>query len=212
MLKQLNDLAKNLKKQKLNRQAHNLDLLIKKVAKSCYPDDYNPGKEYGRDILAEIFCCIADDDSFSIEIVKEVYFPYLPGKKDVSIDPKMIQVGPDEYIDMEEFVAREKKKTPNGWKMEIVTVSKDMLHPQTINFIDQKKKSPGYQDRVDFQKERINKSDTLEITKDEPIIFELVDDKYKLQEGWHRFLAILEMLEDGELSNPKVHAAIAEVK
>jgi hypothetical protein len=212
MLKQLNNLAKNLKKQNLNRQASEINILIKKVAKTCYPDDYNPGKEYGRDILAEIFCCIADDDSFSIEIVKEVYFPYLPGKKDVSIDPKRIQVGPDEYIDMEEFVAREKKKTPNGWKMEIVTVSKDMLHPDTLKFIPKKKKSPGYKDRIDYQKDKINKSSTLEITKDEPIIFELIDDKYKLQEGWHRFLAILEMLEDGELSNPKVYAAIAEVK
>ena len=211
MLKQLNNLSENLRKENLNIQASTLDLLISKVAKSCYPADYEPGKKYGRDILAEIFCCIVDDDSFPIGIVKDVYFPYLPGKKDMLHDPKNIQVGPDEYIDMEEFVAREKKKTPNGWKMDKLTVAKDMLHPDTTDFIGQKKKSPGYQERIDFQKQRINDSDTLEITKDEPIIFELSDGKYKLQEGWHRILAILEMIDDGELSNPKVHAAIAEV-
>ena len=143
--------------------------------------------------------------------MKNVYFPYLPGKKDNLQDPKKIHVGPEEYIDMEEFVAREKKKTPHGWKVKKIEISKDMLHRDSLKFIQKKKKAPGYQDRVDFQKSRIRKSNTLKITKDEPIIFEFIDDKYKLQEGWHRVLAILEMIEDGELSNPEVYAAIAEV-
>lgn len=212
-LKDIISLANHLDRCGFISEADILDEVIKKIAgNSCYPEGYEDGKKYGRDEMAKLFSCIADGKGWPEDLAKEVYFPYLPGKKDVEIDPAKIEVGPNKYITIEEFVAREKKKYPAGWARKKIKISEDMIHPDSIDFISKKKSANGYKKRIELQKDRIRKMGLINITKDEPIMLEKVGKKYKIREGWHRVLSILEMMDSGELKNPVVMAGVATPK
>jgi hypothetical protein len=224
MLKKLNNLSAILSKLGYVQASHEIRIILKmcedkdseesedELGDDCYPKNYAPGKKYGRDILAKIFCCMTNNE-WPYIVVRETYFPFLPGKVDWSEDPKRIPVGPNEYIDMKEFVNREKSKV-SKWELRKIKISPDLIHKDTLNFISGKKAAPGYEKRVEYQKNKIRelKGNTVELTRDEPLMIEVHDGKYKVQEGWHRFLAILEMVESGELKDPVVMAGVATPK
>ena len=82
----------------------------------CYPSDYEPGKTYGRDELSKMFSCFAGESNFPVEAVKEMMFPLIPPNDDnpkhhfIDLDPKNMQVGPDEFVTMEERADKYKNK------------------------------------------------------------------------------------------------------
>jgi hypothetical protein len=98
-----------------------------------------------------------------------------------------------------------------------IQLNKNILHPDTLKFIENKRNAPGYEKRVGYQKDKVRKSgmNSLAIVpKDEPIIFTFKNGKYALEEGWHRTLALLDMLEDKEFKTDSVpvNAIIAYAK
>lgn len=163
---------------------------------SNYPDDYAPGKKYGREVLAKIF---ANLTGFPYLACKEAFFPLLPGGVDLERDPGAMQIYGPEEITIEEFAAKEKLKY-RGWEIGIFPLSMDLLSDETKDFIQHKKEAPGYGKRVAFQKAKALKGGSLSITPaSEPIVMIEKDGKYSLREGWHRALALLDLLDSGEL-------------
>lgn len=187
-----------------------------KIAKknSLYPDDYEPGKEYGRDVLARIFAKLTD---WPYLVVREAFFPLLPGGKEPMHDPGAMKVYSNDPITIEKFAEKEKEKY-KSWSSENVELSWDNLSNECKKFIKKKKAAPGYEERVNAQKKRVEDSDMdpkAIITNDEPIILTKEDGKYYIMEGFHRSLALLEMLKAGKfgkVDSISVRAYVGEKK
>ncbi len=165
-----------------------------------YPEDYVPGKTYGRDKLAEIFSNLT---GFPYLASREAYFPFLPGGVDWDADPGSMQVYGPEPITIEEFAAKEKNRI-SSWTEEIVELSFDKLSKETLDFIHLKASAPGFDKRINFQKSKVlaNKKNPFSITpENEPIILKEKDGEYSIVEGWHRAITLLTMLKDGEFGN-----------
>ena len=59
---------------------------------------------------------------------------------------------------------------------------------------------------------RENDYNTLVVTPpNEPMVFEVVDGEFFIQEGWHRLMAILELIELGEISPEQAKAYVVNV-
>lgn len=169
---------------------------------SCYPSDYVDGKKYDRDKLSEIFTCFAGP-KFPEEGVKEWLFPLIPSDKGhVSpyYDPKNWEIGPNEFTNMEDFVNKYKSQYSN-MTLENISVTPDLIHPDTKKFIKQKRKSVGYYDRVKIQMERVRKNGVESLTASEPFVVIYDNGLYKWEEGWHRMLTLLELYEKGEIKS-----------
>jgi hypothetical protein len=209
----------NLIKEELVRIKTLMGLIIEseKSIDDCYPSDYEHGKKYERETLSKIFSCIAGEENFPYEAVMEWVFPLLPPYGEnkrhhsVSYDPKNIQVGPNEFIDMEERVRR----TTNGIEsvnLEKFSITPKMIHMDTTDFFPEKKNAPGYKERVNHQKERVIKNGEYSLTENEPFVVEFVDGKYKWSEGWHRLLALVELYEEGKIDSIKGYGYIIKRK
>jgi hypothetical protein len=169
----------------------------------CYPDDYTPGKQYGSEVLAKIFCCIAGSGFGPENIIRSVYFPPLPGGADNEMDPDAMQIYGPEPITMADYVKKEMSKISH-WAMKEVDLSLDNLSDETLKFVEHKRSAPGYEKRVGYQKDKVRKSGlnpNVIISPDEPICMVFKDGKYEIQEGWHRSLSLLDMLGDGEFGD-----------
>jgi hypothetical protein len=178
---------------------------------NCYPSDYEEGKKYNREVLSQIFTCISGPN-FPPEGVSEWLFPLIPSKEghvSPMYDPKRWQVGPNEYTSMEEFVDKTTKNF-NGLTLKDISITPSDLHPESLNFIETKQNSMGYQDRVNFQKKRVKENGVMSLTQNEPFVFEIRDGKYFLQEGWHRFMTLFDMYNDGEINNIVGKAWVAQ--
>ena len=173
----------------------------------CYPSDYQPGKTYGRDILTQIFTCLTGNPKdFPILAIKEMMFPLEPGGGFTDKDPKALTIYSDEPITMEEMVKKEMGRI-SKFETKQIQLSKDILHPDTLKFIENKRNAPGYEKRVGYQKDKVRKAGMNSfsiVPKEEPIIFTFKNGKYALEEGWHRTLALLDMLEDEEFKTNSV--------
>ena len=183
----------------------------------CYPSDYQPGKTYGRETLSKIFSCMTGrPNDFPVLAIKEMMFPLEPGGGFTDKDPKAFTIYSDEPITMEEMVEKEMGRI-SKFKTATIQINEDSLHPETLLFIKNKRNAPGYEKRVEFQKKKVrsNGMNSLVITpKEEPVVFTLKNGKYSLEEGWHRTLALLDMLNDGEFDadTVPVNAIIAIAK
>ena len=168
----------------------------------CYPSDYEPGKMYERDDLAKMFYCFADG-KFPLEWIKESQFPKLPpfGERKEYIspkyDPKNMQIGKDEFVTMPEFVELNTKNIEV--KTENLKITPNDFHPETLNFIPKKMNAEGYENRVKTHKKRVTKDGVYSLSKEEPFVVEFIDGKYKLEEGWHRMLALYELYTEGKI-------------
>lgn len=202
----------------LNRiaQSVNIGSTVAASQDDCYPNDYEPGREYDGRALAEIFSCMTDNpELWPVNIVHSMYFPDLPGGKPILMDPKSMRVYGPNPVTMEEFVQRETKKL-SGFQTQDVELSWETLAPSTLDFIPKKQSAPGYQKRVDYQKNivRENNMDPKSIFKGSDLpVFLKKDGLLELQEGWHRILALLEMIQDGELrSLVSIPAAVGHAR
>jgi len=177
----------------------------------CLPKDYTPGTKYGRDELAKMFVCFTKDPKkFPLLAVKEWLFPQLPGGGFTPQDPMSMSYGQPYTFTMERMAKVEDKNTRNI-TVGIKTIDPTQLPDETKRWFSIKQKSPGFQDRFDYQinKIRENDYDTTVITpQDEPMVFEVINRKLYIQEGWHRLMAILMLLEKGEITpdQAKVYA------
>jgi hypothetical protein len=183
-------------------QAINIGSTSKLSSNSCYPEDYRSGTRYEGRTLAEIFSCMTDEPSkWPVDIVQAMYFPDLPGGKPILMDPAAMQIYGPEPISMREYVERELTKL-SGFNKENIELSWGVLAPSTLSFIPKKQSAPGYQKRVDFQKNIVRQNDmdpsSIFQGDDLPVFLE-EEGHLALQEGWHRILALLEMIQDGEL-------------
>ena len=187
----------------INRIKELMKLLTEDVENNdCYPSDYEPGKMYERDDLAKMFYCFADG-KFPLEWIKESQFPKLPpfGERKEYIspkyDPKHMQIGPNEFVTMPEYV---KLRTKNlEVKTENLKITPNDLHPETLGFIPEKMNADGYENRVETQKRRVIKNGVSSLTEEEPFVVEYIDGKYKIEEGWHRMLALYELYNEGKI-------------
>jgi hypothetical protein len=138
--------------------------------------------------------------------IKEMMFPLEPGGGFTNKDPKAITMYSEVPVTMEEIVKKEMGRI-SKFEIKQIQLSKDILHPDTLSFVEKKRNAPGYEKRVGYQKDKVRKSgmDSLAIVpKNEPVIFTFKDGKYALEEGWHRTLALLDMLEDKEFETNSV--------
>lgn len=167
---------------------------------NIYPEDYEPGKEYGRDVLAPIFAKLT---GFPEIVAREAFFPLLPGGVEPMNDPKAMQVYGPNPITIEQFAKTEKEKY-KSWNLENVKLSWDNLSDEFKKFVKLKQEAPGYEKRINFQRKRIEEAGMdpqAIITDDEPIMIEEKNGKYTVVEGMHRSLTILEMLKNKEFGN-----------
>lgn len=171
---------------------------------SCYPKDYAQGKKYGRDVLSKVFSCMAGPDKFPVDGVKEWMFPLLPTDKG-HVDPTHSLDSMNIYgepMTMQQVVDKEKSRH-SSIKLLDISITPDMIHPETLAFMENKRNAVGYAKRVGFQKEKATKEGQESLTKNEPFVFELKSGKYFLSEGWHRFMALLELFEEGKIKSIK---------
>jgi hypothetical protein len=90
-----------------------------------------------------------------------------------------------------------------------------MKFPQRMEeWLEWKKNQPMYQERLEYQLNKIreNNYNTLVVTPpNSPMVFEVVDSEFWLQEGWHRLMAILELIKLGEISSEQAKAYVVNV-
>jgi hypothetical protein len=200
--------------EEISRMKSIMGLIIeeKDSKEDCYPSDYEEGKKYNRETLAKIFSCIAGEKEFPYEAVMEWQFPLLPPRgvnkeyRSVEYDPKNIETGPDEFLDMEGMV----KKYTKGVKidLETINITPEDLHQDTLNFFPEKKNAEGYRERVDSHKKRIMRDGIESLTEKEPFVITLKDGKYFWEEGWHRMAALYELYEEGKIPSIKGRAYV----
>jgi hypothetical protein len=182
--------------------------------KDCYPYDYEPGKKYGRDELSKLFSCFAGESNFPIEAVKEMIFPLLPPNDEnpnhyfMDLDPKNIQVGPDEFVTMEEKVENYKNKY-SKISLETIYLTPDQIHPDTMKFIPNKESVKGGKERIEVQMNRALKDGIETLTANEPFVVEIVGGMYKWLEGWNRLIALMKLYEQGKISEIKGKSFVA---
>ena len=190
----------------LTEQDENIQL---EEEKNCYPSDYVPGKKYGRDELSKIFSCFAGESDFPFGVVKEMIFPLRPPNKDnpkhwfKEFDPKNMQVGPDEFVTMEEVAELYKNKF-SKINLETISITPGQIHPDTIKLIPYKESvESGGKERIEVQMKRALKDGVEALTDNEPFVVEMVDGMYRWDEGWNRLIALIKLYEKGKIPEIK---------
>ena len=184
---------------------------INESSKKCLPKSYKPGQKYGRDKLAEMFVCnTGDPKKFPVLAVKEWLFPKLPDGGFVEQDPMKMNFGQPYTFTIEEMAKGENRDTRNI-TMGVRKIDLNQFPEQTKRWFELKRNAPNFEKRLEYQLNKIreNDYDTLVVTpQDEPMVFESIDKKLYIQEGWHRLMAILELLDKGEITpdQAKVYA------
>ena len=184
-----------------------MGLINESKSDDCYPSDYEPGKEYKRDELSKIFSCIAGESDFPVAGVKESMFPLLPPNKDnpvhhsPSYDPKSIDWGYEEPFDMEKLVDWYKKRISH-LSLENFSITPEDIHPDTLDNIPTKENAEGGEKRISVQMNRILKNGIESLTEKEPFVLEIIDGKYKWDEGWNRLIAMVKLFNQNKI--PKI--------
>lgn len=186
-----------------------LNRIVKKVinensAKKCLPKSYNPGTKYGRDELTKIFLCyIKNKDKFPFNAVKEWMFPKLPDGSENLQDPMRMNIyGQRAPLTLEQIAKTEERDTRNV-TMRVTKIDPSKLEEGHSRWFAIKRNTKGFENRLMYQIEKIRNNDynTLVVTpEDEPLVFESVDGKLSLMEGWHRYMAIMYLIENKEIS------------
>jgi hypothetical protein len=175
---------------------------VNESVRKCLPNTYKPGDKYGRDELASMFVCFTGEPKkFSILAVREWLFPLLPDGSFTPQDPMKLNYGQPYNFTLEQMAKVENRDTRNV-TIGIKTINPDLFDERTQRWFQIKKNAPSFQKRIDYQLNKIRENgyDTTIVTpKNEPIVFESVNNKLYLQEGWHRVMAILELVEKGEI-------------
>ena len=186
---------------------------INESFKKCLPKSYRPGEKYGRDELAKLFVCYTGEPKkFPIIAVKEWLFPKLPGGGFADQDPMKLNYGQPYTFTMEQMAKTENRETRNI-TIGIKTIDISQFPEQMQEWINLKKNRPKFKERFDYQLNKIreNNYDTTIVTpENEPIVFESINKKLYLYEGWHRVMAILELLDKGEITpdQAKIYAVV----
>jgi hypothetical protein len=176
--------------------------------KECYPSDYEPGKHYEREELSKIFSCFAGESKFPVEGVMEWMFPLIPPFGDrkqhitPSHDPKNMQMGPNEYYTMKEWVDKQKSKYSH-LSLVTISISPDQIHPDTLKKIPVKESAIGGNERIEFQMRKALKDGVETLTDAEPFVIEEIDGLYKWDEGWNRMIALKRLCEQGKIPEIK---------
>jgi hypothetical protein len=144
--------------------------------------------------------------------VREWLFPLLPGGGFATQDPMRMDYEYMPPFTLEQMSKVEKKDTRNV-TIGIKNITPTMLPEQTQRWFQLKRQGSGFQERLDYQLNKIreNNYDTTVVTpENEPMVFESIDKELYLQEGWHRLMAIFELIKNGEITNDqaKVYCVI----
>ena len=170
----------------------------------CLPKEYKTGDKYGRDELTRMFICYTKEPKkFPFIGVREWLFPLLPGGGFSTQDPMRMDSEFMSTFTLEQMAKAENKDTRNI-TVGIKNITPTMLPKETQRWFQIKRQSPGFQERMEYQLNKIRESnyDTTVVTpENEPIVFESVNKELHLTEGWHRLLAIFELIENGEITN-----------
>jgi len=187
---------------------------ITESSKKCIPRSYRPGDKLGRDELATIFSCYTGDPKkFPISAVREWLFPLMPDGSFIPQDPMRLNFGQPYTFTIEQMAKVEDRDTRN------VTIGVKIINPsqfdeRTQRWFEMKKNAPLFQKRLEFQMNKIRENgyDTTVVTpENEPIVFESVNNKLYLQEGWHRVMAILELVNNKEITPEQAKALMVIV-
>jgi hypothetical protein len=186
---------------------------LNEVFDKCLPKDYRPGQTYDRDKLAAMFVCYTKNPKkFPIVAVREWLFPLLPDKTFQNQDPMDMFDGLQHHT-LKQLAMAEDRDTRNI-AIGVRSVS-SMKFPQRMEeWLEWKKNQPMYQERLEYQLNKIreNNYNTLVVTPpNSPMVFEVVDSELWLQEGWHRLMAILELIKLGEISSEQAKAYVVNV-
>lgn len=187
--------------------------LNESYGKKCIPKGYKSGDKFGRSELAKMFVCFTgNNDKFPVVAVREWLFPKLPGGGFIEQDPMNLNFGQPYSFTLERMATVENKNTRNV-TIGVKTIDLDSLDSRHKRWFETKRKQKDFQNRLEYQMNKIrdNNYDTTVVTpKDEPIVFESVDKKLYLQEGWHRLMGIMELVKLGEISpnDAKVYCVI----
>lgn len=205
---------KKLMAEELNRIKSIMGILKEDTENSdCYPSDYTPGKNYERKELSKIFSCFAGEDDFPADGVMEWMFPLIPpygNKQEYTspfYDPKNMQMGPNEFYTMEEWVDRQKNKVSH-LSFETISITPDQLHPCTIENIPKKENAPEGKERIERQMNNAMKHGVESITEKEPFVVELENGLYLWEEGWNRMIALKNLYDLGKIDSIKGKAWI----
>jgi hypothetical protein len=171
--------------------------------KKCLPKSYKNGDKYGRDELASMFSCLTGEPKkFPVTAVREWLFPLLPDGSFRPQDPMRLNFGQPYTFTLEQMAKVENRDTRNV-TVGIKTIDPNQFADRTQRWFEMKMKAPFFQQRLEYQMNKIRENgfDTTVVTpENEPIVFESVGGKLYLQEGWHRVMAILELLKKGEIT------------
>lgn len=187
--------------------------VVNETNNKCLPKTYKPGDKYGRDELTRMFICnTRDPKKFPFMGVREWLFPLLPGGGFVTQDPMRMDYEYMPPFTIEQMAGMENRYTRNI-TIGIKNITPTMLPEETQRWFQLKRQSTGFQERLEYQLNKIRESnyDTTVVTpENEPMVFQSVNKELHLQEGWHRLLAIFELIENGEITNDqaKVYCVI----
>ena len=191
----------------LQEQIHRMQSMMGVVNESnnkCLPKTYKPGDKYGRDELTRMFICYTrEPKKFPFIGVREWIFPLLPGGGFTTQDPMRMDFEFMSTFTLEQMAKSENIDTRNI-TVGIKNITPTMLPEETQRWFQIKRQSSGFQERIEYQLNKIRESnyDTTVVTpENEPIVFESVNKELHLTEGWHRLLAIFELIENGEITN-----------
>lgn len=179
----------------------------------CLPKDYVPGKTYDRDKLAAMFVCYTKNPKkFPIVAVREWLFPLLPDGGFQNQDPMNMFDGLQHFT-LKQLALTEDRDTRNI-AVGVRSVASMNFPNQTFEWFEIKRKQPLFKERLEYQinKIRENNYNTLVVTPaSSPLVFEVVGGEFYVQEGWHRLMAILELVKLGEITSEQAKAYVVNV-
>ena len=182
---------------------------INESSKNCLPKTYRNGDKFGRDELASMFSCFTGEPKkFPVSAVREWLFPLMPNGSFIPQDPMRLNFGQPYTFTLEQMAKVENRDTRNI-TIGVKTIKPSQFADRTQSWFQMKKNTPTFQKRLEFQLNKIRENgyDTTVVTpENEPLVFESVNNKLYLQEGWHRVMAILELLEKGEITEDQAKA------
>jgi len=186
---------------------------LNEVFDKCLPKDYKPGKTYDRDKLAAMFVCYTKNPKkFPIVAVREWLFPLLPDGGFQNQDPMNLFDGLQHYT-LKQQANLEDRETRNI-SIGVRSIASMNFPKKITDWFEEKRKSPMFQQRFEYQlnKVRENGYDTTILTPpNEPLVFEVINGESYLKEGWHRVMAILELIELGEITPDQAKAYVVNV-
>ena len=182
---------------------------INESLKKCLPKTYSNGDKFGRDELASMFVCFTGEPKkFPVTAVREWLFPALPDGSFTPQDPMRLNYGQPYTFTLEQMAKVENRDTRNV-TIGVKTINPSQFDQRTKRWFQAKMSAPLFQKRLDYQLDKIRENgyDTTVVTpENEPIVFESVNNTLYLQEGWHRVMAILELVNKGEITQDQAKA------